>query len=476
MAKPPNLLFVFADQMRSTAVGCAGVEEVLTPRLDRFATEGTRFTNAISNTPLCCPARASLLTGLHVLQHRVVNNDILMDTSLPTVAQALNGAGYGCGYIGKWHLDDPDRGICIPPGPRRRGFEDYWATSNCNHEYNAAFYYLNDETEPRWFNDYEPNGQTDLAVDYLKRQAAGDKPFCLFVSWGPPHCPYDLVPKRFLDLYDPARIRLMPTAVDAGYYDHQEKRLLPRGEGEAAKRRAIAGYYGHCSALDHCFGRLLDTLREAHLDENTIVVFTSDHGDMLFSHNRGWKWKPWRESVGIPLLIRWPGRVPAGRVTDGPIGIVDFPTTLLGMAGVDGLAGVHGQNLSRFVQGEDTDAPDAQYINCPVVMGWSDMPPWRGVVTRTHTYTRFHDGNTLLYDDVADPFQTRNLAGQPSHADLQSRLELRLRKFLDQTNDPFQSSREVSDLYTPNHKNMFVPVFYNEKIRRGYELRRGRSY
>ena len=462
--------------MRSTAIGCAGVEDVLTPRLDRFATEGTRFTNAISNTPLCCPARASLLTGLHVLQHRVVNNDILMDTSLPTLAHALTRAGYRCAYIGKWHLDDADRGICIPPGPRRRGFDDFWATSNCNHEYNGAFYYLNDETEPRWFDDYEPNAQTDLAIQYLRRGATGDRPFCLFLSWGPPHCPYDTAPQRFRALYDPARINLMPTAVSAGYYSAAEERLLSGDEVDAAKRRAIAGYYAHCSALDHCFGRLLDTLREARMDDNTIVVFTSDHGDMLFSQNRGWKWKPWRESVGIPLLIRWPGRVPAGRVTGGPIGIVDMPTTLLAMAGVDGLAGAQGADLSRFVCGDENGAADAQYINCPVVMGWSAMPAWRGVVTRTHTYARFHDGAVLLYDDVADPFQMRNLAGQPAHAEAQSRQELRLRQYLDQTNDPFLSSREVSDVYTPNHRNMFVPCFHNDKIASGYALRRGRSY
>lgn len=182
----PNLLFVFADQMRSTAMGCAGVEKVKTPHFDRFASEGTRFTNAISNTPSCTPARASLLTGLHTMTHGLVNNDLTLDPELPTIAHALNGAGYKCGYIGKVHLDGPDRTAYAPPGPKRYGFNDFWAAAECHHSYQDAFYYLNDDPELKWFDGYEPDRQTELAVEYIHEKKKDDDPFCLFLSWGPP--------------------------------------------------------------------------------------------------------------------------------------------------------------------------------------------------------------------------------------------------------------------------------------------------
>lgn len=310
MAIPrPNLLFVFADQMRSTAMGCAGIEKVKTPNLDLLATQGTRFTNAVSNTPACTPARASILTGLHTMTHGLVGNDLTLDPDLPTIAHSLNSASYKCGYIGKVHLDGPVRTAFAPPGPKRHGFDDFWAAAECNHRYLDAYYYLNDDPEPRWFDGYEPDGQTDLAIDYIRDKTKGDDPFCLFLSWGAPHCPYRDVPQKYLDMYPPEEIEFLPGVAEAAV----EERSLQAADTEDPdrfKREAIGGYYAHVSALDACFGRLLKALDDTGIAENTIVVFTSDHGDMLFSQNRGWKSKPWRESVGIPLIIRCPRHVP----------------------------------------------------------------------------------------------------------------------------------------------------------------------
>ena len=469
----PNILYVFADQMRSTAMGCAGVEKVLTPNLDRFATEGTRFTNAVSNTPVCCPARATLLTGLHALSHEVVFNDKLMRTDLHCIAHCLNDAGYRCGYVGKWHLDTADRGGFIPPGPRRRGFDDFFAASNCNHHYFQAYYYLNDGPKPVWIDGYEPDTHTDLAIRHIQEQAAGNNPFCLFLSWSPPHCPYREAPQKYLDLYPPDRIELMPSARDASYL---WQRSAEPERMDRIKRETVAGYYAHITALDDCFGRLMKAVDDAGIADDTLVVFSSDHGDMLFNHDRGWKCKPWRESIGVPLIVRWPGRVRAGRVAGGPIGIVDHMPTLLSMAGVPIPEGVEGDDLSAFVLGCESAAPESQFLSFPVVPANYSYPEWRGVVTRTHTYARFRDRAWVLYDDVADPFQMNNLADSLKHEPLLRELEATLRTWLERTGDPFEPSRVVADKYYEGHVDMVMPCYENETIRAGKQARAGRKY
>ncbi len=462
----PNIVYVFADQMRSTAMGCVGVENVHTPNLDRFAAQGTRFANAISNTPICSPARATLISGLHTLSHGLVNNDIPLRTDVRSIAHCLNDEGYRCGYVGKWHIDCADRGAFIPPGPRRQGFDDFWATNNCNHAYLNAYYYRNDDPEPIWVDGYEPDAQTDEAVATIRDRAAGDDPFCLFLSWGPPHCPYRDVPQKYLDMYPPESIELLPPAVDARSFGHTDGDG-PSEEEDAYKREIIGGYYAHVTALDDCFGRVLAALDEADVAENTIVVFSSDHGDMLFNHNHGWKCRPWRGSVGIPLIMRWPGRIPKGRVTGGPISIVDHMPTLLSLAGVRVPDEVEGDDLAAYVLGDESAAPHSAFINMPIVMRMFSHHEWRGVVTQTHTYARFLDRPWMLFDDAADPWQMNNLAESPEHEPLQAELEAELQRWLTRTNDSFETSETLADKYLVGHKNLEMPYYENETIRLG---------
>jgi arylsulfatase A-like enzyme len=468
--KRPNIVYVFADQMRSTAMGCAGVEPVCTPHLDAFAAEGTRFTNAVSNTPICSPSRATLITGLHPLSHGLVNNDVPLRTDVRGIAHCLNDAGYRCSYVGKWHMDCADRGAFIPPGPRRQGFDDAWAVANCNHAYQQAYYYRDDDPEPVWIDGYEPEAQADIAERVIRERAGGD-PFCLFLSWGPPHCGYRDLPQRHLDRYPPESIRVPPEAADARVVGMDDGDG-PTAEEDLHKRRIIGGYYAHVTALDACFGRVLAALREAGIEDETIVVFSSDHGDMLFNHNRGWKCKPWRESVGVPLIVRWPGRVPAGRVTNGPIGVVDHMPTLLGLADVPIPDAVEGVDCSAFAQGDDAAAPECQLIGMPVVMGRFSFREWRGVVTRAHTYARMRDRPWILYDDAADPRQTTNLAAAPERGELRDALEAVLQRELARTNDAFETSVQVADRLYPGHADLEMPYYENETIKAGRALRR----
>lgn len=447
----PNILFVLTDQMRSTAMGCAGIENVHTPNLDALAAAGTRFTNAVSNTPSCAPARASLLTGHHTLSHRVVNNEIQVRLDTGTFAGALRDNGYRCGYIGKWHLDGGSRQQFTPPGPRRLGFDDYWAVANCTHSYMQSFYYENDDPVPRFIDGYEPVHQADLALSYIEKKLGEDDPFFLVWAPGTPHDPLLAQPPENLDWYPADSIAFMET----------NSRYVP-GEVRQAKRVSLAGYYAHITALDEQLGRLLELLDERGAAGDTIVVFTSDHGDMLGNHDAFFKSQPWRESVGIPLIVRWPERIPFGRVTDGPISLIELMPTILSLTGTPIPEDTQGDDLSAFVLGDDDAAPDSVFINFAPNVAVIPHPPFRGVVTRTHTYAETPETPWLLYDDKADPLQKNNLItwanrDDPEVVRLQTELQQKLRYWLERTDDPFEDGDVINDTYQPGHTGGVLP-------------------
>jgi arylsulfatase A-like enzyme len=424
----PNILFVFADQMRGMDMGCAGNGTVQTPAMSRLAQEGTRLANCCATSPVCCPNRAILLTGTYPLTNGVPGNDLPLRHDLPTMGTMARDSGWRTGYVGKWHLDGLPRSRFTPPGARRAGF-DFWAAYNCTHDYFHPKYYRDSETVIE-VSGYEPEVQTDLALEFLADQD-GSRPFCLVLSWGPPHDPYDQVPARFRSLYDPASIPLrgnvqpdIPTRLAAG----------------KECRRTTADYYAAITALDEQLGRLLAHLDTAGLAENTIVVFTSDHGDMLWSH--GWmkKQSPYEESVNVPFLVRWPGVIPAGRVCDTLVGTVDLLPTLAGLAGWDHPREMDGLDLSAALLGSP-DAPSPESVLLAHYLGEDEaaaqgMPLWRGVRTRTHTYVE-QPGRVpwLLFDNQSDPLQLQNLIGL--EGDLQGRLHVELGHWLERVKDPF---------------------------------------
>jgi arylsulfatase A-like enzyme len=449
--RKPNILYILTDQMRSTAMGCAGIEKVKTPNIDRLAAEGTRFTNAVANSPSCAPSRGTILTGLHTLSHGVVNNEIQVKNDGPTFAGALTDNGYKCGYIGKWHLDGGPRTGFTPPGPRRLGFDDYWAVANCTHDYMSSFYYT-EEPKPHFIEGYEPIHQTDLAIDYIKEKAKADNPFFLMLSIGTPHDPYREMPQELLERYPVDDVELMET-----------NSIYVPGEIMQAKKDILAGYYAHIMALDDQVGRLEAALKETGQFEDTIIVFTADHGDMLGNHEQYYKSQPWRESIGIPMITHWPGHIPEGRVTDAPISLIELTSSLITMTDTEVPGEMQGDDLSALILGDESAAPDSVFINFAVDVHCIPAPPFRGVVTRTHTYAETPDGPWLLYDDKADPLQKNNLItwanrDNPEVATIQQELHKKLRYWLERTNDPFDDGDTVSDKYQPGHVGGVLPI------------------
>ena len=324
------------------------------------------FDTAVSSIPVCTPWRAALLTGQYPLTNGVFLNDVRLPTDRPTLGTILRDAGYDTAYIGKWHLDGDRRGAFTPPGPRRQGFE-FWAAANCTHDYLRSFYYR-DTPERLWWDGYDAVAQTDMAVDYIASRPA-DRPFALVLSWGPPHNPYRDVPREYLDRYPVPDVEVPANCPDP-------------------VREDLAGYCAHVTALDEQLARIVAAIDAAGLRDDTILVYTSDHGDMLGSQGMTRKQHPWDESIRVPFLLRCPDQAGHGRHLSFPDSAwPDILPTLLGLAGVaiPGWTPSRGSrpDVSPAIRGERGDRSRSRSTPSPCASprsrNTSGQAPWRGV-------------------------------------------------------------------------------------------------
>ena len=432
--KRPNILCIFSDQQRYNTLGCTGNAIIQTANLDRLAQEGVCFEQAFSSCPICSPYRAQVLTGRYAHANGVVDNEYRLSDH-ETMAQVLKAEGYETAYVGKWHL-----GYGPYPEDKRYGF-DYMAAYDCQHSYYNTTYYENMEG-PKAIDGWAPSGETNLALRFLKQHQERDEdiPFFLILSWGPPHWPYDQYPTEF-NKYNPQEIDL-PLNVPEQMSDFA--------------RHEIANYYGNISALDNEMGQILSWLDDHDLAENTILCYSSDHGDHLSSHGYGkpmdmWlhhtmrasKATPYEESIHIPFLLRYPERVAAEQRTDILFSGVDVMPTVLGLAGVSIPTGVQGQDLSHVLLDRNGPQPDSVYLQI-LGQGWPHRGKWvgywRGIRTHRWVYARWYGSeDVILFDRVNDPFEMDNLAGRSEFSDVQNSMEDRLRLWMRDTGDPFDS-------------------------------------
>ena len=428
----PNVLFVFADQWRAQATGYAGDPNVRTPHLDALAARSVNFSMAISSCPVCSPARASYLTGQWPLTHGVFLNDVYLKPNPDSLAHCFARAGYETAYIGKWHVDGHgSRSGYIPPD-RRQGFEHFKGLE-CSHDYRHSYLYEDDDPTARLWSGYDAFDQTNDACRFIHARAESEKPWLMALSWGPPHgpCPngQQNAPEPHRRLYDPQRFELRPNVPE----DRRER-----------LRGTLHNYYAHCTALDECIARLISALEESGQERYTIVLFTSDHGDMLASHGHGDKQRPWDESIRVPFLIYWPGGLgEQGRTCDGLIDCADVLPTLLGLAGLEIPRRVEGRDFSAYVRGEGEDPSGGEgLLQCPAPFGNFNRPQhggreYRGIRTHRYTYVRDLEGPWLLYDNQADPYQMDNRVDDPAMADIRRDLDARLGALLAKRGDEF---------------------------------------
>lgn len=432
----PNIVIVLADQWNAQSLGYAGNTDVKTPNLDKLAQRSVVFTTAVSVMPVCSPARASLLTGQYPLTHGVFYNDRPLRNEALTLAEIYKAAGYATGYIGKWHINGQANyekqfaaRNCAVPCDRRQGF-DYWKAREVTHDYNSSFYFDENDVRHEW-PGYDVFPQTDSAISFIDKNK--NNPFLLVLSWGPPHDPYQTAPEEYRKMYDPARLKLRPNVPDSL---------------QAKARKDLAGYYAHCTALDKSAGDLLNALKRAGIEENTILLFTSDHGDMLYSQGKVRKQKPWDESVLVPLLVHYPaGLGVVKRELALPFSNVDILPTLLAISNMEIPETVEGNNYAAVLTGrQKPTGNEAALIQVPVPFHENNFlnggKEYRGIRTKRYTYVRDLQGPWLLYDNAKDPFQLKNLIGSPAYADVQAKLERTLRAKLADAKDHFLTADE----------------------------------
>jgi len=417
--KKPNVIYVFADQWRAQATGYAGDVNAITPNLDQLAQEGINFTNAVSTCPSCTPYRASLLTGMYSTTHGLLLNDILLDPDSESMAKIYKKAGYNTAYWGKWHVGGPFRLGYISEA-NRQGF-DYWKVMECTHNYMDSWYYDGNDRNRKQWNGYDAHAQAKDLCTYISDHANDDKPFLAVLSWGPPHDPYDQVPEAYLNMYaDLTKIALRDNVPE----EYKEEAL-----------KMLQGYYAHIAALDESMGWIMQQIKESGIEDNTILVFTSDHGDMVGSKGMKYKSNPWDEAIMVPFLLKYPDAIKEKRTIKMPIGTPDILPTLLGLSKIESELNFEGSDFSDILIGEQDEFDNAALITNPtknVV-----KKEFRGVRTSRYTYVEDLEGPWLLYDNQKDPYQFTNLIQTEGNENLKAELKTELTQALEKANDEF---------------------------------------
>jgi arylsulfatase A-like enzyme len=388
----------------------------------------------------------------------MVINEIRMNPHHRCLGHVLAEGGYDTAYIGKWHLwanelgnhDDP-RNSFVPPGPHRLGFDGFWATYNFHHRYVDAYYHR-DTPEKIVMPGYEPDGQTDLAIECLARAVHSDRPLALVLSYGTPHDPWtwDNVPEAHLEPYRDVAFPHPPNycAENDDPYADDWARFT---EGE---RKQLADwmrvYYAMTANLDSNVGRLLQAIDELGLREDTLLVFTSDHGELFGAHGRRAKNIFYEEAVRVPFLVRWPGHVPAGHVSDACLNTPDIMPTLLNLLGLPVPAGVEGMDLSHCALGQNGPEPAAAFMQGTGATAiFQDGHEWRALRDKRYTYAVYGvDRSKLLFDHQSDPYQTRNLASDPVYANTIDRYREMLSARMAALNDTFAPCTWYRDHWT----------------------------
>lgn len=461
----PNLLFLFADQLGYTRCGYAGDKNAHTPNIDKLASQGVDFHNAVSNMPVCAAFRASLFTGKYTTSTGMVINELRMRTDHECFGHVLTRGGYQTGYIGKWHLYanelgnhyDPKNSF-VPRGPDRLGFDGYWAAYNFHHNYYKAYYHTESpEKIPYPEGAYEPDAQTDMMIDYINRAAKSNKPFAAFLSYGTPHDPWSPgnVPAKYREMFESVSLPDPPN-----YKDKNDKYADGWGRLNPQQRKNLEtwrrNYYAMTANLDWNIGRLLDALDKAGLSENTIVVFTSDHGEMFGAQGRRAKNIFYEEAARTPFLIRWPEKIPAGSACDACLSTVDIMPTVVSLMGLKVPKDAEGTDLSLRAMGRKGPEPQAALLqNTGACAAWQNGHEWRALRDKRYTYAIYRvDKSELLFDNKNDPYQMSNLADDPEHAGTMKRFRKMLATKMRSLNDTFEECTWYRDNWMDGNRNI----------------------
>lgn len=439
--KAANTLVILSDEHQARALSCAGHPLVRTPHLDNLATRGTRFTNAVTPSPICVPARAAFATGLPVHQCRYWDNSFGYDGRVRGWGHALQEAGVPVEAIGKLHYQDKNlpTGFDVEHVPMHlhKGVGMVWASIRDPLPEKPGKKRMLGEYIGPGHSDYTRYDQSiaDLAIRWLMEKGrASARPWCLYVGFVAPHFPL-VAPPEFFQLYPLERLRERKLHPVDGHKLHpwnQTHEDFSSNEAtlvdEKERCTAIAAYYGLVSWLDHNVGQLLAALNEAGLAETTRVIYSSDHGENLGARGLWGKSNLYRESVDIPMIMAGPDVSPG--VCETPVSLLDLSVTILESLGLDSSSVLSGRpGRSLFDIATSPPEPDRIVFSEYHAVG-SDTGAFmlRQGRWKYHHYVRFPPE---LFDLATDPEETRDLARDPAFADVVRSMELALRSICD---------------------------------------------
>ena len=438
----PNILWICTDQQRWDTIHTLGNAHIRTPNIDRLVREGVAFTHTYCQSPICTPSRASFLTGRYASTvHGCMNGNDVWDEAAPLVTKLLNDGGYDCGLAGKFHLAGAAQRI--EPRPQNDGYRVFHWSHDPNDRWPTGHAYA-DWVHSQGYNLTElhkdPNGIppelhqttwcTDRAIDFMCESHSG--PWLMSVNIFDPHAPFN-PPKSYLDRYDPATLPgpyfresdLAAQAKLAGV-DFQN---VARRPDEFDAKSVQAAYYAMIELIDDNVGRMLDALEASGQRENTIIIFMSDHGEMLGDHGLLLKGNRFYEGlVRVPLIVSWPGHFASGLVSDALVELTDIAPTLLDAAGLPQLEGMVGHSLVPILTAQADPHHHRNFVRCEYYRALNPDGPGResgdfhihfGTMYRTPRYklcTYHGHPHGELFDLKDDPHEFTNLWDDPAHA------------------------------------------------------------
>ena len=445
MSERPNILWFCTDQQRFDTIGALGNPYVKTPTLDRLVSEGTSFTNCYVQSPICTPSRSSFMTGLYPSRlHNTRNgNDTFPLEAPPLISKLIADAGYDCGNIGKFHLTSSGKRT----EPRLDDGYRYWQFSHApRDDWESGHHYADwvkekggdlnalRESEDRVPAElHQTTWGCEKAIEFLSEERSGGEPWFLSVNIYDPHPPF-IPPREYADMFDPEdmpgpHFKESDLAIQEKLkaVDFQDDIQDPDTH-DAKTKQAL--YYAMIALIDDQFARVLEALEATGQADNTVVIFTSDHGETLGDHGLMYKGCRFYEGlIKVPLIIRWPGQFEPGKVADGLVEMLDLSATLLDLAGIELPDYFQGSSLRPVLEGEEDgseirlfvrreyfDSLDSYFTGGVGAFGTM----YRRGQYKLSVYHGFDTGE--LYDLENDPWEHENLWDSPEHKDLKAKL------------------------------------------------------
>lgn len=455
----PNVLIIITDEHNFRTLGCyrdqLSTDQaemwgpgtiVQTPNIDRIATEGAICTRAYATAPVCTPSRAAMVTGLYPHNTGAPKNDLKLRGDIPTLATILNEQGYRSTFIGKWHLGGTGKPEWAPEVDG--GFQHKTAMFNRGHwkkfqmtpdgprvgatKKDQPSYDVAEADEKTFSTDF----LTDRAIDFIGDEP--DVPFLAVVSYPDPHGP-NTVREPYDHMFD--HLRYLPPRT-YGRDDLAKPGWLAGKSKNHAKFRGdqMSKYFGMVKCIDDNLGRVFELLSSSGRLNDTIVLFTSDHGDLCYEHDRLNKGNPYEGSARVPMLVRFPNRIAAKTVYKQPMGTVDITPTVLGLAKLEHEATFQGRDLSQHISGDHESDSQVTFLrNAGTTASWM-----AAVDSRYKLVVSVNDGPWLL-DSEQDPDELLNFFGRPGSGNTSEKLAKALLKYIRATKDPFGENKAIAE-------------------------------